>query len=50
MDRLRAQNGLTLSELGESLKMSRQALAKHLALLEAANLVVSMKRVKSRTS
>ena len=40
LDRLHAHNGQTLNELCERLAMSRQAVSKHLALLEAANLVV----------
>lgn len=39
LDRLHKRNGQTLSELCEGLDMSRQAVAKHLAVLEAANLV-----------
>jgi DNA-binding transcriptional ArsR family regulator len=44
LDRLHARNGQTLGELCEGLHMSRQAVAKHLAILEEANLV-SWKRV-----
>lgn len=40
LDQLYARNGQTLSELCECLDMTRQAATKHLALLEAANLVV----------
>jgi DNA-binding transcriptional ArsR family regulator len=43
LDRLRAKNGQTLSELGSGLDMTRQAVAKHLALLEAANLIATRK-------
>lgn len=39
LDRLFARNGQTLKELAAELPMSRQAVAKHLAVLEAANLV-----------
>lgn len=39
LDRLHARNGQTLNELCEKMEMSRQAVAKHLALLEEANLV-----------
>jgi DNA-binding transcriptional ArsR family regulator len=39
LDRLHAENGQTLGELCRGLKMTRQAVAKHLALLNAANLV-----------
>jgi DNA-binding transcriptional ArsR family regulator len=41
LDRLYRKNGLTLAELGQGLDMTRQAVAKHLAILEAANLVSS---------
>lgn len=40
LDRLRQNNGQTLGELCEHLDMTRQAVTKHLAILEAANLVV----------
>jgi len=43
LDRLRAKNGLTLSELCEHAEMTRQAVTKHLAILEAANLVATQK-------
>jgi len=39
LDRLRQQNGQTLGDLCEGLKMTRQAVAKHLAILADANLV-----------
>ena len=39
LDRLHARNGQTLGELCAGLAMTRQAVAKHLAILEAANLV-----------
>jgi DNA-binding transcriptional ArsR family regulator len=39
LDRLRRKNGLTLNVLCEGMEMSRQAVTKHLALLEEANLV-----------
>ena len=48
LDRLRKKNGLTLSELCEKHDMSRQAVAKHLVLLEAANLVVKVKRGREK--
>lgn len=41
LDRLSEAGGLTLVELGEGLPMTRQAVAKHLAVLEAAELVAS---------
>jgi DNA-binding transcriptional ArsR family regulator len=40
LDLLYTHNGQTLGELCEHLAMTRQAVSKHLALLEAANLVV----------
>lgn len=39
LDRLYAENGQTLGTLTEGLAMSRQAATKHLAILEAANLI-----------
>jgi DNA-binding transcriptional ArsR family regulator len=39
LDRLRDKNGQTLGELCEGLAMSRQAVTKHLGILEEANLV-----------
>ena len=40
--------GQTLGELGEHLDMTRQAVAKHLRLLEAANLVVTVRRGRAK--
>ncbi len=39
LDRLQRRNGQTLGELCQGLEMTRQAVAKHLAVLEEANLV-----------
>src|ERR1700736_474956 len=39
LDRLHARNGQTLGDLCQGMEMSRQAVAKHLAVLEEANLV-----------
>ncbi len=39
LDRLHAKNGQTLGDLCTGLKMTRQAVAKHLAVLKRANLV-----------
>jgi DNA-binding transcriptional ArsR family regulator len=39
LDRLYDENGLTLGELCTSMRMSRQAVAQHLAVLETANLI-----------
>ena len=41
LDRLHHRNGQTLGELCQGLDMTRQAVAKHLAVLEEANLVSS---------
>lgn len=41
LDRLNDDDGQTLTELCEGMEMTRQAVTKHLALLEAANLVVT---------
>ncbi|HLY05931.1 MAG TPA: helix-turn-helix transcriptional regulator [Rhizomicrobium sp.] len=43
LDRLRAKNGQSLGELCEGLAMSRQAVTKHLRILEGANLVATRK-------
>jgi DNA-binding transcriptional ArsR family regulator len=49
LDRLRANNGQTLTELAEHLdRMSRQAVTKHLGVLEAANLVVTVWRGREK--
>ena len=48
LDRLHKNNGLTLGELCEPHDMSRQAVAKHLVLLEAANLVVTIWRGREK--
>ena len=42
LDQLRDNNGQTLTQLCGHLDMSRQAVAKHLVLLEAANLVATI--------
>ena len=39
LDRLHAKSGQTLGELCRGLDMTRQAVAKHLSILEEANLV-----------
>ena len=43
LDRLRSNNGQSLGELCEGLAMSRQAVTKHLRILESANLVATRK-------
>lgn len=48
LDRLRAGNGQTLNELCQRLAMSRQAVSKHLAVLEAANLVATVWRGREK--
>ena len=48
LDALHERNGQTLSELCENLEMSRQAVAKHLALLEEANLVSTLWRGREK--
>jgi DNA-binding transcriptional ArsR family regulator len=48
LDDLRAWNGQTLGALCEGRGMTRQAVTKHLAILEAANLVVSEKRGREK--
>jgi DNA-binding transcriptional ArsR family regulator len=48
LDRLRAKNGQTLAALCEGLDMSRQAVSKHLAILEKANLVAAVKRGREK--
>jgi DNA-binding transcriptional ArsR family regulator len=48
LDRLHARNGQTLGELCEHLDMTRQAVTKHLAILERANLVVTMRRGREK--
>jgi DNA-binding transcriptional ArsR family regulator len=48
LDRLRKKSGLTLGELCGKLDMSRQAVTKHLVLLEAANLVVTRKQGREK--
>ena len=48
LDKLRAEDGLTLGELCEELDMSRQAVSKHLAILERANLVIVLREGRSK--
>jgi uncharacterized protein YndB with AHSA1/START domain/DNA-binding transcriptional ArsR family regulator len=44
LDRLNDRNGQTLRELCEGLGMARQSVSKHLAVLESANLISTMRR------
>lgn len=48
LDRLNARNGQTLRELCDGLDMTRQAVTKHLAVLEAAGLVTSVRRGREK--
>jgi DNA-binding transcriptional ArsR family regulator len=48
LDRLHARNGQTLGELCEHLDMTRQAVTKHLVILERANLVVTVRRGREK--
>ena len=48
LDRLRADNGQTLGELCARLSMTRQAVSKHLAILEGANLVATVRRGREK--
>ena len=48
LDRLRLRNGQTLTELCERQEISRQAVTKHLKVLESADLVLSLRRGRTR--
>ncbi|HEY2922478.1 MAG TPA: helix-turn-helix domain-containing protein [Candidatus Binatia bacterium] len=48
LDQLHGNSGQTLTELCEHLDMTRQAVTKHLALLEAANLVATVWRGREK--
>jgi uncharacterized protein YndB with AHSA1/START domain/DNA-binding transcriptional ArsR family regulator len=48
LDRLNDRNGQTLRELGTGLEMARQSVSKHLAVLEAANLVTTVRRGREK--
>ena len=48
LDALFARNGQTLGELTARLSMTRQAVSKHLAVLEDANLVASVRRGREK--
>ena len=49
LDRLRADNGQTLNQLCAGLSgMTRQAVSKHLAVLEEANLIATVKRGREK--
>ena len=48
LDRLHRRNGQSLGELCEGLDMTRQAVAKHLAILEEANLVATRRQGREK--
>ena len=48
LDRLHARNGQTLNELCDGLAMTRQAVTKHLGILEEANLVITLKHGREK--
>jgi DNA-binding transcriptional ArsR family regulator len=48
LDSLHRRNGQTLGELCEGRDMTRQAVTKHLAVLEEANLVATLKRGREK--
>jgi DNA-binding transcriptional ArsR family regulator len=48
LDRLHQKNGQTLNELCEGLAMTRQAVTKHLLILEAANLVATLRQGREK--
>ena len=48
LDRLNARNGQSLRELSEGLDMARQSVSKHLAILEAANLVTTIRHGREK--
>jgi DNA-binding transcriptional ArsR family regulator len=48
LDRLHAKNGQTLGELCEGHDMTRQAVTKHLAILEEANLIATRREGREK--
>ena len=48
LDQLYAKNGQTLTALASHLAMTRQAVTQHLAVLEAANLVATIRRGREK--
>jgi DNA-binding transcriptional ArsR family regulator len=48
LDRLREQAGQTLNDLCDGLDMTRQAVSKHLAILESANLVSTQRHGREK--
>src|SRR5215469_9475823 len=48
LDLLHAHDGRTLTELCEHLEMTRQGVTQHLALLEAANLIATVRQGREK--
>lgn len=48
LDKLHTKNGQTLNELCEGLEMTRQAVTKHLVILEEANLVTTIRHGREK--
>ncbi|RWM22418.1 MAG: helix-turn-helix transcriptional regulator [Mesorhizobium sp.] len=48
LDSLYARNGQTLNALCERMEMTRQAVTKHLTILEEANLVTTVRRGREK--
>ena len=48
LDRLRANNGQTLGQLCQDMEMTRQAVTRHLKVLEEANLVATIRRGREK--
>ncbi|BCG69861.1 transcriptional regulator [Mesorhizobium sp. 113-1-2] len=48
LDKLHARNGQTLNALCAEMDMTRQAVTKHLAILEEANLVTTLRRGREK--
>ena len=48
LDRLRKKSGQSLNDLCTGHDMTRQAVTKHLGILEAANLIVTIKRGREK--
>jgi len=48
LDSLRRKNGQTLSELSQGLDMTRQAVTKHLSILEEANLLATKRQGREK--
>src|SRR6185436_13918221 len=48
LDRLHERNGQTLSELCDGFGMARQSAAQHLEILEAANLIATVRRGREK--